>query len=155
MKTKNFFGFLLPIVLFISFVPIDKNASARVSKSNISMANWVLSENPCEKDSILSFLNRFCMDSNFQYDRIVFPIVHIEKLDAYDEDDIVSNIRKEEWKYVNFRNLPNDYIVNIDESSDISFKLNIQIEDTGVSVFYVFELVDCIWYLTNIINESI
>lgn len=159
MKLNRFFLIVLPIILLESFMFIGLNGCDRnnVHKvSNIHVLNdRIHTESPCEKDSVSFFLKKFCEDSIFQYSRIKFPVKRIKTMDAYNEVDVVDSVWREEWLYVNFQNLPKNYIVSLGEAEETSFKLNVQIEDTGVSVNYVFELIDCVWYLTNIIDESI
>lgn len=108
----------------------------------------------CEEYGFDSFLKRFCTDSVFQINRLNKTLVVIEIGMSYDEEDEVCIMDRNNWKYVNFKSLPANYLVNTEKITGSKYKLNIQIEDTGVSVNYTFELIDCKWFLTTIIDES-
>lgn len=99
------------------------------------------------------FFNEFQKDSIFQKDRIIFPLKCLQ----YDtENDSFSEmfINKKEWKYIDFSKLPENYLKKIIKISDDEFIYNIQIEDTGVSVNYIFENNNGKWYLVEIKDES-
>lgn len=146
-------------ILIVFVLLLELTGSVRANICNTNIADMVSvcqqSKDTCEKDSMLIFLNRFCSDSVFQCNRIKFPIMHVVAMDAYGENNIMSSIIQEKWEYFNFLDLPRNYIIKVNEINDESFKLNIQIVDTGVCVNYLFELIDCIWFLTKIIDESI
>ena len=158
MSIRNLFKETLPNVIVVVLVLIKLNANAKINMNNKIMlcnaSNIVLCNEVCEKDSVSSFFYRFCADSNFQYSRIIFPVNWTIKMDIYDEPDIVQTIKKKNWKYTNFLNLPTNRLIEIERINETTFKLNLQIEDTGVYVDYFFELVDCNWYLIKIINAS-
>ena len=145
-------------ILLIALLCIGLNANAKIDMNNkivlCNASNVVLCNEVCEKDSVSSFFNRFCADSNFQYSRVIFPVKCTTKMDAYDEPDIEETIEKKNWKYSNFLNLPTNYLIEIERVNETTFKLNLQIEDTGVYVDYLFELIDCKWYLVKIIDAS-
>ena len=145
-------------ILLIALLCIGLNANAKIDMNNkivlCNASNVVLCNEVCEKDSVSSFFNRFCADSNFQYSRTIFPVKCTVKMDAYDEPDIEEIIEKKNWKYSNFLNLPTNYLIEIERVNETTFKLNLQIEDTGVYVDYLFELIDCNWYLIRIISST-
>lgn len=145
-------------ILLIALLCIGLNANAKIDMNNkivlCNASNVVLCNEVCEKDSVSSFFYRFCADSNFQYSRTIFPVKCTVKMDAYDEPDIEEIIEKKNWKYTNFLNLPTNRLIEIERVNKTTFKLNLQIEDTGVYVDYLFELIDCKWYLVKIINAS-
>ena len=145
-------------ILLIALLCIGLNANAKIDMNNkivlCNASNVVLCNEVCEKDSVSSFFNRFCADSNFQYSRVIFPVKCTVKMDAYDEPDIEEIIEKKNWKYTNFLNLQTNRLIEIERVNKTTFKLNLQIEDTGVYVDYLFELIDCKWYLVKIINAS-
>jgi hypothetical protein len=158
MSAGNLFRETLPNVILVVLVLIELNANAKIDMNNkivlYNASNVVLSTEVCEKDSVSSFFNRFCADSNFQYSRVIFPVKCTTKMDAYDEPDIEETIEKKNWKYSNFLNLPTNYLIEIERVNETTFKLNLQIEDTGVYLDYLFELIDCNWYLIRIISSS-
>ena len=151
-------GKIFQNILLIALLCIGLNANAKIDMNNkivlCNASNVVLCNEVCEKDSVSSFFNRFCADSNFQYSRVIFPVKCTVKMDAYDEPDIEETIEKKNWKYSNFLNLPTNYLIEIERVNETTFKLNLQIEDTGVYVDYLFELIDCKWYLVKIIDAS-
>ena len=158
MSAGNLFRETLPNVILVVLVLIKLNANAKINMNNKIMlcnaSNIVLCTEVCEKDSVSSFFNRFCADSNFQYSRVIFPVKCTTKMDAYDEPDIEETIEKKNWKYSNFLNLPTNYLTEIERVNETTFKINLQIEDTGVYLDYLFELIDCNWYLIKIIDAS-
>ena len=151
-------GKIFQNILLIALLCIGLNANAKIDMNNkivlCNASNVVLSTEVCEKDSVSSFFYRFCADSNFQYSRTIFPVKCTVKMDAYDEPDIEEIIEKKNWKYTNFLNLPTNRLIEIERVNKTTFKLNLQIEDTGVYVDYLFELIDCKWYLIRIISSS-
>ena len=103
MSIRNLFKETLPNVILVVLVLIKLNANAKINMNNKIMlcnaSNIVLCNEVCEKDSVSSFFNRFCADSNFQYRRVIFPVKCTTKMDAYDEPDIEETIEKKNWKY--------------------------------------------------------
>lgn len=107
------------------------------------------SENSNENFS--KFLEKFSSDTVFQYSRIRFPI----KNEIYNSDTGIYEshlINQNEWEYSNLKNPT--FIKSVKSESDNKIILNIQIEDTGVSVLYYFEIFDGLWYLNKIVDES-
>ena len=106
-----------------------------------------------EEENFNIFLNKFQKDSIFQKERIIFPL----KCLSYDtENDSFSEIyiNKNEWKYIDFSKLPENYLKKIIKISDDEINYNFQIEDTGVSVNYIFKIYNSKWYLVEIKDES-
>jgi hypothetical protein len=106
-----------------------------------------------EREDFDIFINRFQKDSIFQKERIIFPLKNLlynTDTESFDE----RTINKKEWKFMNFQNLPENYIKNITKLNNNEFNYNIQIEDTGVSVNYIFKIHNDKWYLVEIKDES-
>ena len=106
-----------------------------------------------EREDFDIFLNRFQKDSIFQKERIIFPLKNLlynTDTESFDE----RTINEKEWKFMNFQNLPENYIKNITKLNNNEFNYNIQIEDTGVSVNYIFKIHNDKWYLVEIKDES-
>lgn len=106
-----------------------------------------------EEENFNIFLNKSQKDSIFQKERIIFPL----KCLSYDtENDSFSEmyINKNEWKYIDFSKLPENYLKKIIKISDDEINYNFQIEDTGVSVNYIFKIYNSKWYLVEIKDES-
>jgi hypothetical protein len=99
------------------------------------------------------FFDKFQKDSIFQKDRIIFPLKYFTydtKTDSFSEEFI----NKKEWKYFDFSKLPENYLRKIIKISDDEFKYNIQIEDTGVYVDYIFKIHNGKWYLVEVNDKS-
>ncbi|MES2727913.1 MAG: hypothetical protein V4643_12465 [Bacteroidota bacterium] len=99
-----------------------------------------------------SFIKVFFTQKDFQFNRILFPVVNL----VYDIDTkiFVKNIiKKEEWSFWNIYK-QKKVILKVIEGETGEHILNAQIKETGVSVNYVFSLKDSKWYLVKIIDES-
>lgn len=106
-----------------------------------------------ESEDFNIFLAQFQKDSVFQKDRIIFPLKNLlynTDTESFDE----KMINEKEWRFMNFPNLPENYLENITKSNNDEFNYNIQIEDTGVSVNYIFKIHNDKWYLVEIKDES-
>jgi len=127
---------------------IQKNTNE--TKSIKNTANIISFQ---EEENFDIFLNKFQKDSIFQKERIIFPL----KCLSYDTENDSFNemyINKNEWKYIDFSKLPENYLKKIIKISDDEINYNIQIEDTGVSVNYIFKIYNSKWYLVKIKDES-
>lgn len=144
---------MLLLVLICSMMDQNIYAQEITIRNDESYPNCPLPDS-CDDYGFDSFLKRFCTDSVFQRNRLASSLVAIEIGDLYNEEYEVSMMGKTEWKYMNFHSLPDNYLVRIRKITETKYKLNVQIEDTGVSVNYIFELIDCQWFLTTIIDES-
>lgn len=101
-------------------------------------------------ESFDKFIARFYVDENFQLNRIRFPIEHKiynTENSCYEKSKLV----KRNWNYTDFGS--RKYIKNITRIKDKQ-QLNIQIEETGVSVNYIFKKFNGQWYLISIVDES-
>lgn len=97
------------------------------------------------------FYKKFKSDSAYQVSRIVFPLT-VETYDLDAEAFLTSKMDKKEWGFMNFeRKKPYHFEV---ESAKDTMKVNVQIEETGVFVDYVFTLVDNKWKLIKIVDQS-
>jgi Domain of unknown function (DUF4348) len=101
-------------------------------------------------ESFDEFYHKFYSDSTFQRNRITFPLINllwdVDKK-SYDKEIINAN----EWEFTSLDD--NKYLKKITKS-EFRVKLNIQIQDTGVSVNYIFNLKNGKWFLDKIIDES-
>jgi hypothetical protein len=117
----------------------------------VSFCSHTNSDTENNNETFSKFLEKFSSDSTFQYSRLRFPI----KNDVYNTDTGLFEshlISQNEWKFSNL-NDPN-FIKSVKRESDNKTILNIQIEDTGVSILYNFEIFDGLWYLNKIVDES-
>lgn len=85
------------------------------------------------------FLSRFETDSVFQKERIQFPLV-VKRYDSNNKEYTAETVPVGNWEYVNFNQ--EKYIKLVTEKAVSSYVVNIQIEDTGVWVNHIFELID-------------
>jgi hypothetical protein len=160
MKTKNFILIFLFILLAYS---CNNNSKSKIEISKSSKDTTSLIVEIQEKEDFQSFLMNFQHDSVFQINRVEFPIkYYIYESGSYMDDsgnviDLYNReviINKEDWTFMDFISLPVNYLKNIDKISDDEYQYNIQIEDTGVSVNYIFKLINNKWYLVEIKDES-
>lgn len=99
------------------------------------------------------FIDQFQSDSVFQKERIVFPLknlIYNTESERFDET-VIDSI---DWGFMDFLKLPNSYLKSFLKSSVDEIIYNIQIEETGVSVNYIFKIYNQKWYLIEIKDES-
>jgi len=142
----------MPIFLFSLLFGSCNNKPKNTAETNSfkDTTNLVLRQ---EKENSDIFFDRFQKDSVFQKDRIIFPLKNIlynTDTESFDE----KMINEKEWRFMDFLNLPENYLKKITKLSDDEFNYNIQIEDTGVSVNYIFKIHNDKWYLVEIKDES-
>ncbi|GAA4450426.1 DUF4348 domain-containing protein [Rurimicrobium arvi] len=98
-----------------------------------------------ELEDFDSFLNRFSSDSIFQTSRILFPITS----SLYDIDNgqtDTERITRNEWTFSNLKST--GFVLKVYKSEKVD-TLNIQGKETGISVNYIFELIDGKWMLVK------
>jgi hypothetical protein len=117
---------------------------------NNTNSNQNSEEQISKLESFDEFYHKFYSDSTFQRNRITFPLINllwdVDKK-SYDKEIINAN----EWEFTSLDD--NKYLKKITKS-EFRVKLNIQIQDTGVSVNYIFNLKNGKWFLDKIIDES-
>jgi hypothetical protein len=148
MKTKN----LILIFVFLAY-SCNNNSKSKVEISKSSKDTTSLIVEIQKKEDFQSFLMNFQRDSVFQCERIIFPLknsLYNTETDDFDENTIKQN----DWTFMDFINLPVNYLKNLEKISNDEYQYNIQIEDTGVSVNYIFKLINNKWYLAEIKDES-
>jgi len=101
-------------------------------------------------ESFDQFYEKFKSDSVYQVSRIVFPLP-VETYDTDVEGVVKSAIDEKEWGFMSFNE--KRYILKVESAADTT-KVNIQIEDTGVFVDYLFTLVDNKWKLVKVVDQS-
>jgi len=120
----------------------DRNINpekVRSQKSNNNVENFEV------------FFEKFSTDSVFQQSRIGFPL----PVDTYDTDTENfkrSTVSATEWSFFDIKNLGKKILKTSKEKDRIT--VNIQIEETGVSVNYIFRQQKNDWLLIKIIDES-
>ncbi len=144
--------FFIPFLVFILLLAGCNKKSKPKAKNKRFVDTTSLARTQNREDFDI-FLNRFQNDSIFQKERIIFPL----KNTSYNTDtehfyEIM--IYEKEWQFMNLSNLPKNYIKNITKLNDNEFNYNIQIEDTGVNVNYIFKIHNDKWYLVDIKDES-
>lgn len=95
------------------------------------------------------FFKKFSTDSVYQLSRIVFPL-NVEELET--DDARISTMTAKEWGYMNFV-LKKPYLMKTISVNDTT-KVNVQMEDTGVYVDYLFTTIDGKWMLVKIVDQS-
>jgi hypothetical protein len=148
---------LNPILLFGLLLGSCNNNSNLVTEIKSSETTALATVQKQENFDV--FFNKFQKDSIFQIDRIDFPLkCYIYESGSYmdDEGNVVdldnSEIvfEKENWNYQIFVGYKNF----ISKITDSEYNLELQIEDTGVSINYIFRLYNDFWYLVEIKDES-
>lgn len=156
MKTKKLMSIFLLILLTCS---CNNNAKSKIEISESSKETTCLTVEVNEKEDFDVFFSKFQQDSIFQINRIEFPIkYHIYESGSYIDDsenviDLQNReviINKNEWNYQNI----DEYIKIISKISENEYHIELQIEDTGVSVNYVFKIKNNEWFLVEIVDES-
>lgn len=144
--------FLIPIFLFGLLLGSCNNKPKSTTETNSfkDTTNLILKQ---EKENFDIFFNQFQRDSVFQKDRIIFPLKNL----SYNTDTESFNerlINEKEWKFTDFSKLPESYLKRVTKLSNDEYNYNIQIEDTGVSVNYIFKIHNNKWHLVEIKDES-
>lgn len=99
------------------------------------------------------FFDKFSSDSVFQSSRIKFPLP-VETYDIDSEKFDKSTIAADKWTFFNIKELDKKkYILNTIKEKDQNI-VKIQVEDTGVSVDYIFQKQEDKWMLIKIVDES-
>lgn len=149
--------FTFLIILLMCSCKNNSQAKIEISKSS-KHTTYLVTEVQIENFQL--FLMNFQKDSIFQINRIKFPIkYYIYESGSYmDESGNVIDLNNREviinendWKYQNLV----EYKKIISKPNDNEYNLELQIEDTGVSVNYIFKLINDKWYLIEIKDESI
>jgi PBP1b-binding outer membrane lipoprotein LpoB len=98
-----------------------------------------------------TFFLKFSSDSIFQVSRIIFPL----KAEINDVDDgySVSEMSQKEWGFINFSQLGSEYLIKVIKS-DTSNVVNLQINDTGVYVDYIFRFIEGKWIMVKVADSS-
>ncbi|MDR1631800.1 MAG: hypothetical protein LBR97_02790 [Dysgonamonadaceae bacterium] len=157
MKTRKMIFTFLTILLVCS---CKNNSQAKIEISNLSKDTTSLIVEMQKMEDFQSFLTNFQHDSVFQINRVKFPI----KYYIYESGSYMDNsgnvidlhnreviINKDDWEYQNFV----EYKKIISKTNENEYNLELQIEDTGVSVNYIFKINNNQWYLVEIVDESI
>lgn len=141
------------MLFFISTLLCSCNNKSRAKAEANRFEDTISLAKTQESEDFNIFLTRFQKDSVFQKDRIIFPLKNLlynTDTGSFEE----KMINEKEWQFMNFSNLPENYLENITKSNNEEFNYNIQIEDTGVSVNYIFKIHNNRWYLVEIRDES-
>jgi hypothetical protein len=131
------------ISLFLLF------ASCSNGNTNPDKARPHNSNNQVENFEV--FFEKFSSDSVFQKSRIKFPL----PAETYDIDKgsyLKSATNAAEWSFFNIKELDRKILTTSKEKDQNT--VNIQIEDTGVSVDYIFRKQGNKWKLTKIVDSS-
>lgn len=135
-----------PILLIITYLLIGCGSDKSQMESGEKVNNVHSKEENFE-----SFLKKFSSDKDFQFSRIQFPVNNkVYNTDTGQFENLF--IPKADWTFSNFNNKL--YSKKVTEENAKKFILNIQIDDTGVHIDYIFELINGEWFLTAIIDES-
>ncbi|WP_243348929.1 hypothetical protein [Parabacteroides sp. FAFU027] len=143
----------LILVFLIGLISGGCNSKSKIKEEIKHLEDTTSLARTEKKEGFDVFFNRFQKDSVFQKDRIVFPLKNLSyntETNSFDE----KMINKKEWTFTDFSKLPKKYLKSITKLSDDEFDYNIQIEDTGVSVMYIFKIYNDKWYLVVIKDES-
>ncbi len=149
---------ILLVILSVSLFYNCKNNAKLNTETDKTNADSFVAKVDTRED-FQSFLTKFQQDSIFQIERIEFPLtVSIYESGSYmDHSDNVIDLQsrnviisKREWKYQNF----SAFIKLFSEINENECKMELQIEDTGVSVNYIFRNNNNKWYLVKIVDES-
>uniref|UniRef100_A0AB33JEM6 DUF4348 domain-containing protein n=1 Tax=Prevotella sp. GTC17260 TaxID=3236796 RepID=A0AB33JEM6_9BACT len=140
------------IVFFIFYLLSGCQNTVKV-KGKLNAVKKTAQVEKQQNEDFTFFIKEFMKDSTFQKDRIVFP--HIIKTYNLDTDSFdIQILSKEEWKFKDLLNLPSNYFVTVKKRNVNEYIYDFQIDDTGVSINYVFRIRDDKWYLVEIIDDS-
>lgn len=110
--------------------------------------------NKLEEPNFKEFVKNFCSDSCFQINHISFPLeVILRGNDIDEEEDSVSYIDKNEWKYGDLFNpgYEEKVITSIDADNNTVL---IRGYDCGIHVTYMFKHINGTWTLYKIDDGS-
>jgi len=146
---------LILILLFVLFCGCNNNSKSKTEIRNLEKDTTSLFEIQTTEEDFQSFFTKFQQDSVFQLARIKFPLsINIYEFDDSSDTPVLHNrkviIDKKERKYKSF----DKYIKIISKISENKYNVELQIEDTGVSLNYIFELDNGKWCLMEIKDES-
>ncbi|RFS16901.1 hypothetical protein [Emticicia sp. C21] len=107
--------------------------------------------NQVKTEDFNTFLKRFSAEKDFQLSRIKYPL--ISKYYDYDTDKFTTIITQKEEREFGSLNKKN-YIKKVTKEHPEKYILNILLDDTGIYVDYIFELINGKWFLTTTIDQS-
>lgn len=140
---------VLVIILLWSFMGCSPRTESRENSKQKIIKFSKTSSVSKSGEVFAEFYRKFSIDSEYQVSRIVFPLIR-EELD--EGVSTISTMTMAEWGYMNFV-LGKPYIITNTSKNDTT-KINIQIEDTGVYVDYLFTTVNGKWMLVKIVDQS-
>lgn len=107
-----------------------------------------------KNEDFTEFFNRFSVDRNFQFSRIVFPIKIIQTDDG---SKTTKFIARKNWKFTDLKALSiKNKKVRLKQMQIKSDEINIQysISDTGILVNHYFKKTNGEWWLIYVNDES-
>ncbi|MCD6012351.1 MAG: hypothetical protein K0Q79_2213 [Flavipsychrobacter sp.] len=145
MYQRLLFFILLTLAACASESEHEKNQKRDINRAeqteDVSLAN----------ESFREFYKIFSSDSAYQVSHIIFPLL-VETYDIDNDGFINSTMDRKEWGYMDF-DLKKPYILKTESAID-TIKINIQMEETGVFVDYLFTTVNKTWMLVKVVDKS-
>ncbi|GAB3517347.1 hypothetical protein GCM10027442_36500 [Emticicia fontis] len=136
---------LILVIIVYSLVTRGFDTNERNNRNN------QVSNIQVKAEDFNTFLKRFCTEKDFQLSRIKYPLT--SKYYEIDTDKPTIKItQKGEWEFSDL--IRKDYIKKVSRKHSKKYILNITIDETGVDVNYIFELINGKWFLTTTIDHS-
>jgi hypothetical protein len=139
--------FILLLIVLVSCSPNPEGEQSSNKVEQVDDGNRYV----IVKETFDEFYRGFSSDSAYQVSRIIFPLI-VETYDLDTEQFVLSAIDQKEWEFMNF-GLKKPYDLEIQPAED-TVRVNIQIEETGVVVDYLFAMVDNRWMLVKVVDQS-
>jgi Domain of unknown function (DUF4348) len=147
---KNLGIITLTFFVFISCADrVKKNEKAIPQKAE----SQIHQKTESQIENFEVFFDKFGSDSIFQSSRIKFPLP-VETYDIDSEKFDKSTITADKWEFFNIKKLDKKYTFKTIKEKDQNI-VRAQMEDTGVSVDYIFQKQqENRWMLVKIIDDS-
>ena len=142
------------IILFIvltSLVCCKKQTVENAEKVSIPQQKENLNR---QEEDFETFFEHFKKDSVFQKQRVKFPLANEIIYNTVSGDPEHTTIKEDEWTFEDFSHLPDNYLTEITNTKKDEYIFNIQIEDTGFSVNYIFSQKNGKWFLVKILDDG-
>lgn len=113
--------------------------------------NREVKANQMKTEDFNAFLKKFSVEEDFQLSRIKYPLTS-KYYDVDSDKPTIVITQEKDREFNSFNN--KKFIKKITQENPRKYILNIQIDDTGVYVDFIFELINGKWFLTMTIDTS-
>lgn len=144
----------------VSIISCDKIKNNNENLNSNEIIEIEKIKSPCD-ENFNSFFNFFSNDSLFQKKRVKFPLSYKYYDDSNYDELVKSRINVEsDFKFIDFKDdykaINNDtgkYTIEQEVKKDKATYVRLGY-DNGIYIIYEFQLIDCCWYLIEIIDQS-